>query len=219
MLKRNGITASYASISRHAHHMRIKEKGDELDDFVESMQKFRPVAITINVDDEIRKALERKKRTLLRKLKTSRCRRRPTASSVANYFLEKGAAAILASKETADRVLSSFMKRRASFGNRRKKRLQGRPVTIMISKGLHRKLRIDVPGAVWFGWPDERPFVELCKRWSDAVGVGGEKVWARLPAYPSLTDFVNLALRAGLDAADVEACSSNRAKRNEGPTL
>jgi len=204
-LKRNGTTVSYAGIFRHAHHMRTKEKGDELDDFVESMQEFRRVAITINVDNDIRKALERKRETLLRKLETSCCRRRPTTSSVANYLLEKGVDAILASKETADQVLRDFLKRRAPFINRRKRRLRGRPATMMISDRLHRKLLVDVKLAVWF----HMPFEELHMAWDDTVGADEEETYIPLPD-PSFTDYVNLALRAGLDAVGAKTCSSNR---------
>jgi len=197
-LKRNGITISYAGISRHVSHTLSIPLGkrSQIDDFARSTREFRPVAVAVNLDVDIWRGL-RKKRTLLsRKLIRGGLRARATMSSVANYFLEKGTDAILQSreKEAAHRALQSFLKRRASFTNDRRKREQACLTTIMIGKGLSKKLRIDIPLDIWYS----KSFEELCELWNDAVGDEPEERWRGLPN-PSLTDYVNLALRVGLE--------------------
>jgi hypothetical protein len=200
MLQQDGITISYGGILRHMRrHAYVGQRApnSEIGDFIECTREFRHVAITVNVDKEIRKALVRRQRRFQNRLKEEGYRIRATMSSVANYFLRKGAEAIVASNGIADRVLRDFMKRRASFINRRKKRLQGRPATIMISSALHRKLLIDVVTAVWFHMPHE----ELRMVWNENLGADGEETSIPLPD-PSFTDYVNLALKAGLDAGE-----------------
>lgn len=191
ILKKDGIIISYGGIRRHTTYHVCKVN----DDFVESMQEFRPVAITVNVDSDIRRALGMKQRVFHNRLKRRGYRRRATMSSVVNYFLRKGANVIANDKEQADQALYEFMRQRASFVNFRKRRVEGRPLSMMISNELHRKLWVDIRLAVWHS----KSFEELLGLWKDAVGHQLEEHWARLPV-PSLTDYVNLALRVGLGA-------------------
>jgi hypothetical protein len=197
MLRREGIIISYASISRHGRHARIGQqtRRREIGDFIESMLEFRPVALTVNVDRHIRKVLARKQRMLQSTLKRSGYRMDATMSSVANYFLGKGAKAIASHKAEADRALYDFMRQRASFANSRKRRVEGRPLSTMISKELDLMLQTDVAGSVWV----YRPFEELRDLWDRTAGAIRERGSLRLP-HPSVTDYVNLAMKAGLEA-------------------
>jgi hypothetical protein len=197
ILNEEGIMISYGGIFRHATD-HIPSRGQahdrEIDRFVESMQEYRPMAITVNVDKDIRTALVRRRRIFQDALKRSGYRRRATTSSVVNYFLRKGAEAIRTNSAEADRVLHEFVKQRASFIDARHRRAFGRPVSAMISKDVYRRLQVDIPSAVWFS----KPHGELRELWNAAVGNEREERWVRLPN-PSLTDYCNLILRAGLE--------------------
>lgn len=194
ILKRNGIAVSYAAVSRHGHHVLwAKRKPRQIDSFLDSKRRFRPVSLTVNLDADVWRTLRRKRTLLSSQLKRRGYSGTATMSSVANYFLENGVNAILGNSETADRVLRSFLTGRASFMNSRKKRLRARLATIMMSRELGRKLRVDLRLHVWFS----KSIEELYRLWSETVAREPEECWGTLPD-PSLTDYVNLALRVGL---------------------
>jgi len=194
ILNKNGVTVSYAAISRHDRHVLwVKRKPRQIDRFLDSRSRFRPVTLTVNLDADVWRTLRRKRTLLLTELKEEGHPGTATMSSVANHFLGRGVDAIVGSNVTADRVLHSFMKRRASFTNNRKKRLRARLATIMVSSELHRKLQVDIQSAVWL----RKSIEELYRLWSDTVARESEEGWGWLP-HPSLTDYVNLALRVGL---------------------
>jgi len=141
---------------RPTHTTREGRKG-EIDDFVESMREFRPIAIAVNVDIEIRRLLNMKRKALQNRLKRSKYRRRATMSSVVNYYLEKGAHLIVSDKVEADKALHDHVRQRASFINSRKKRVRGRPLSAMISSELDDELELHVQGS-GHGTTIGRPF-------------------------------------------------------------
>ena len=195
-LKKNGINISHGGIYRHASHTprAMQPMNNESDDFIKSIQEFRPVRITVNIDAGIRKALAKKRRVIENRLKKSRYRRKATISSIVNYFLQKGVNAIASNRAEADRVLYDFMRQRALFMNPRKRRVRGRPLSTMISKELDRRLWVEVQGSVWVN----RPYEELCELWNKIVQMIQGNIYD-LPDRPSHTDYVNVALKAGLE--------------------
>jgi hypothetical protein len=194
---------SYGGIFRHiSQHTRSdfatdarQHQGGEIDDFVESMQQYRPVAITVNVDKEIRRVLFRKQRMFQKSLVRRGYRRRATMSSIVNFFLGKGAEGIRTDKAEADRAFTAFMKQTTAFKNARMKRVQGRPLSTMISNETFRNLMVDVQSA----FSHSKPFEDLRRHLDEAIQ-GQLEVrdeWLRF-RFPSFTDYVNLTLRAGL---------------------
>jgi hypothetical protein len=194
ILKQNGLAISYAAISRHGHHVLwVKRKLREIDCFLDSKRRSRPVVLTVNLDGDVWRTLRRKRTLLSCELKRRGNPDSATMSSVANYFLEKGVDATLDNSETAERALRCFLRRRVSFRNRRKKRLRGRLATIMMNSELNGKLQADIQLQVWHS----KSIEELYRLWSETVARKPEDCWGTLP-HPSLTDYVNLVLRVGL---------------------